>query len=98
VLSSVTRLAAVFVDELDDMQARADVPVSLRITTQVLVPPAVAQVHGSKLRGLAGVAMLGSIAIVVLPSWFDRYMRRRDRRARGETKTNRADRPEKVPV
>ena len=98
VLSSVTRLAAVFVDELDDMQARADVPVSLRITTQVLVPPAVAQVHGSKLRGLAGVAMLGSIAIVVLPSWFDRYMRRKDRRARGETKTNRADRPEKVPV
>jgi hypothetical protein len=98
VLSSVTRLAAVFVDELDDMQARADVPVSLRITTQVLVPPAVAQVHGSKLRGLAGVAMLGSIAMVVLPSWFDRYMRRRDRRARGETKTNRADRPEKVPV
>lgn len=108
VLSSVTRLAGVFVAELDDMQARADVPVSLRITTQELVPPAVVQVHGSKLRGLAGVAILGAIAIIVLPSWFDRYMRRRNRRAddvgasgksnRRMTKTVRADGSEKVPV
>ncbi|HEU5354336.1 MAG TPA: hypothetical protein VFU65_07735 [Actinocrinis sp.] len=108
VLTSVTKLSGLFVEELDDMQARADVPVSIRITTQELVPPSVAQVHGSKSRGLAGVAILGTIAIVVLPSWYDRYMRRRNRRAREatasgkspwrKTKTDRADRSEKVPV
>jgi hypothetical protein len=108
VLTSVTKLTQVFIEELDDMQARADVPVSIRITTQELVPPAVAQVHGSKSRGLAGVAILGAIAIVVLPSWYDRYMRRRHRRARGaaangnsrrnKAKTDTADRSEKVPV
>jgi hypothetical protein len=98
----------VFVAELDDMQARADVPVSIRITAQELVPPAVVQVHGSKLRGLAGVAILGTIAIVVLPNWYDRYMGRRIRRARRaaangtgkrrKANTDRADRSEKVPV
>ena len=108
VLTSVMKLSAVFVGELDDMQARADVPVSIRITAQELVPPAVVQVHGSKLRGLAGAAILGTIAIVVLPSWFDRYMRRRNRRANGaaandnsrrrKANTDRADRSEKVPV
>ncbi|HXR72681.1 hypothetical protein [Actinocrinis sp.] len=108
VLTSVTKLSAVFVAELDDMQARADVPVSIRITAQELVPPAVVQVHGSKLRGLAGVAILGTIAIVVLPNWYDRYMGRRIRRARRaaangtgkrrKANTDRADRSEKVPV
>ncbi|HEU5429205.1 MAG TPA: hypothetical protein VFU74_20160 [Actinocrinis sp.] len=108
VLTSVTKLSAVFVEELDDMQARADVPVSIRITTQELVPPAVVQVHGSKSRGLAGIAILGTIAIVVLPNWFDRYMRRRNRRARRadangnsrrrKAKTDRVDSSEKVPV
>jgi len=108
VLTSVTKLSEAFFEELDDMQARADVPMSIRITAQELVPPSVAQVHGSKSRGLAGVAILGTIAIVVLPNWFDRYMRRRHRRAhdaaasrirqRRKTKTDRADSSEKVPV
>lgn len=83
VLSSVTHLSAAYVAELNDLQVRTDVPQSLRITTQVLVPPAVAQVHGSKLRGLAGVGSIGAIAVVVLPIWFDQYMRRRNRRADG---------------
>ena len=80
-LASVSNLQKVFVAELDDLQARADVPASLRITTQELVAPAVAQVHGSKLRGLVGVAVLGVIALVVLPAWYERFMRRRNRRA-----------------
>ena len=87
VLTSLTNLSAVFIAELNDLQARADVPASLRITTQELVAPAVAQVHGSKSRGLAGVAILGTIAIVVLPNWYDRYMRRRNRRAKTADKS-----------
>jgi hypothetical protein len=81
VLTSVTRLSEQFVEQLDDLQTRAGVPGSLRITTQQLVAPAVAPVHGSKLRGLAGVAALGVTATTVLPLWYDRYMRRRNRRA-----------------
>src|SRR5436305_2108494 len=49
VLASVSKLSGLFVAELNDLQARADVPVPLRITTQELVPPAVAEVYGSKL-------------------------------------------------
>ncbi|MGH3416461.1 MAG: hypothetical protein ACRDVE_07875 [Actinocrinis sp.] len=82
VLASVSTLTKVFMAELDDLQARANVPKSLRITTQELVPPSVAPVLGSKKRGLIGVALLGVLALVILPQGFDRYMRRRSRRAR----------------
>ena len=104
-LTSVTRLAGVFMAQLDDVQARADVPRSMRITTQVLVAPAVAQVRGSKSRGLAGVALIGLIGAVVLPSWYDRYMRRRHRRAdsasrrwRGKWRKTRPDTSERMPA
>jgi hypothetical protein len=104
-VTSVTRLARVFMEQLGDLQARADVPQSLRITTQVLVAPAVAQVRGSKSRGLAGVALIGLIGVVVLPSWYDRYMRRRRRRAdsasrsgRGKWRTTRPDTSERMPA
>ncbi|MBS2963391.1 hypothetical protein KGA66_10065, partial [Actinocrinis puniceicyclus] len=82
-LASINALSKMFVEELADLQTRAGVPQSLRITTQQLVAPAVAQVHGSKLRGLAGVAVLGATGCVVLPLWFDRYVRRGSRRTRG---------------
>ncbi len=105
VVTSVTRLARVFMEQLDDLQARADVPQSLRITTQVLVQPAVAQVRGSKSRGLAGVALIGLIGVVVLPSWYDRYMRRRNRRADsasggggGKWRKTRPDTSERMPA
>lgn len=104
-LTSVTNLAGVFVAELDDLQARADVPRSVRITTQVLVPAAVTPVRGSKLRGLVGVAAIGLIATVVLPTWYDRYMRRRNRRAEdasasgdGKRRKTRSDASERVPA
>ncbi len=82
VLTSVAALTKVFIQELNDLQARTGVPVSLRITTQELVPPAVAPVHGSKKRGLIGVALLGVIAVALLPQAYDRYARRRSRRSR----------------
>lgn len=104
-VTSVTRLARVFMEQLDDLQARADVPRSLRITTQVLVAPAVAQVRGSKSRGLAGVALIGLIGVVVLPNWYDRYMRRRHRRADsaatsggGKWRKTRPDTSERMPA
>lgn len=96
-LTSVTNLASVFIAELNDLQTRTDVPQSMRITTQLLVSPAVAQVHGSKLRGLAGVALLGMIALVVAPVWFDRYLRRRNRRAQ-EAPRSKSGKTERVPV
>lgn len=106
-LTSVANLAVVFVQQLDDLQARADVPKSLRITTQVLVSPAVTQVRGSKTRGLAGVAVIGIIGAVVLPSWYERYMRRRHRRAEsasgsgsgvGKWRKTRPDASERMPA
>lgn len=79
-LASVTALSSAYARELDDLQTRAGVTAADRITTQVLVPPAVAPVKGSKSRGLAGVAAIGGIAVVLLPAAFDRYVRRRSRR------------------
>jgi hypothetical protein len=79
-LGSVITLSTAYAKELDDLQARAGVTSADRITTQVLVPPAVAPVRGSKTRGLIGVAAIGGIATVLLPTAFDRYARRRSRR------------------
>lgn len=79
-LASVTALSAAYAQELGDLQARAGVIAADRITTQVLVPPAVAPVKGSKKRGLIAVAAIGTIAVVLIPAAFDRYARRRSRR------------------
>lgn len=78
---SVTALAAVFESELAELQARAGVQPAYRITAQELVPPLAAPILGSKLRGLVGVAGLGAMGTVLLPHWFERYVRRRARRA-----------------
>jgi uncharacterized protein involved in exopolysaccharide biosynthesis len=78
---SVTALSAVFEQELADLQARAGVRAAYWITAQVLVPPAAAPILGSKIRGLVGVAVLGTMGAVLLPHWFERYARRRARRA-----------------
>jgi hypothetical protein len=79
-VASVAALSAVFTEELSDLQARAGVGTAYRITTQVLVPPTAAPVYGSKVRGLIGVAVIGVIGVVLLPHWFERYVRRRARR------------------
>ncbi len=79
-LSSLAVLADQYDRALDDLQARAGVQAAVRITTQVLVSPAVAPVNGSKSRGLLGVALLGSIAMFLLPVAFDRYARRKNAR------------------
>jgi len=80
-VASVAALSAVFEQELADLQARAGVRAAYRITAQVLVPPTAAPILGSKIRGLVGVALLGTMGAVLLPHWFERYARRRARRA-----------------
>jgi hypothetical protein len=87
-LSSITVLATLFSQELDDLQSRAGVRAAVRITTQELVPPAVAPVKGSKSRGLLGVAVIGAIAMFILPVSFDRYARRRARRMAARKKAS----------
>jgi hypothetical protein len=79
-VASVTILSGLYKQELDDLQARAGVRAADRITTQVLVPPTATPVKGSKSRGLIGVAVIGAIAMVLIPVWFDRVARRRSRR------------------
>lgn len=88
-LASVTALSRQFKLQLADLQARADVVPSLRITTQPLVEPTVSPVKGSKIRGLFGVAVLGVLGAVLAPHWFERIARRRKRRAA-------APRPERI--
>jgi hypothetical protein len=79
-VNSVTALAGVYSQELNDLQARAGVRAADRITTQLLVPPTAVPVKGSKVRGLVGTAAIGVIAMVLIPVWFDRVARRRARR------------------
>ena len=79
-VASVAVLTKLYSQELSDLQARAGVPTADRITTQVLVPPTATPVHGSKKRGLIGVAVIGTIALVLIPVWYDRMARRRARR------------------
>jgi len=79
-VASVAILTRLYSQELSDLQARAGVPTADRITTQVLVPPTATPVRGSKARGLIGVAVIGTIALVLIPVWYDRMARRRARR------------------
>lgn len=80
-VGSVTVLSQLYTQELASLQTRAGVPVADRITTQLLVPATATPVKGSKMRGLIGVAVIGTIGLVMIPVWFDRVARRRARRA-----------------
>jgi uncharacterized protein involved in exopolysaccharide biosynthesis len=89
-LSSLTALMSAFRDKLRDLQARAGVGARNQLTAQVLVSPGVVPVHGSRSRGLVGVAVLGMGGAAVLPLWCDRYARGRARRGRAPTTRERS--------
>jgi hypothetical protein len=102
-LRSLDALSAIFEQELDGLQARAGVRAADRITTQVLVGGTAAPVLGSKLRGLVGVAALGTLGFVLVPHWFERFARRRARGRRAaavsgtRTQAERAQESEQEP-
>jgi hypothetical protein len=81
-LHSVTVLQTIYAQQLASWQTTQGVATESQITAQVLAPPGVQEVLGAHSRGLIGTALLGVGAAIVLPLWFDRYIRPRPRRTR----------------
>ncbi len=79
-LHSVTVLQTIYGQELSSWQTDQGVAPESQITAQVLAPPGVQEVLGAHSRGLIGTALLGAGAAIVLPLWFDRFIRSRTRR------------------
>jgi hypothetical protein len=73
----LTVLSNAFYAKLQSMQAGVDVPVKAQITAGLLAQPSVAELHGAKSRGLAGMMLLGLGFAVALPLWLDRWLVRR---------------------
>ena len=70
-------LSNAFYAKLRSMQSDVDVPVKAQITAGLLAQPSVAQLHGAKSRGLAGLMLLGLGFAVAVPLWLDRWLTRR---------------------
>ncbi|MFD4246318.1 hypothetical protein ACFWP3_32695 [Streptomyces sp. NPDC058525] len=64
---------------LTDMQTQQGIPDSARMSVYVLVPPTAVAQHGTKSRGLAGVALLAALGGVPAALWTDRLLLRRGR-------------------
>lgn len=71
-ISGVKALESVYAARFEALQAEDGVPVRLRISTQILVPPVAQQVVGSRSRGVVGIGVIGLGALVLLPIWYDR--------------------------
>ena len=82
-LHGVTVLQTLYGQQLTSWQADQNISPSSWITAQVLAPPGVQEVLGAHTRGLIGTALLGLGAALVLPLWFDRFVRWRARAAGG---------------
>jgi hypothetical protein len=78
-VEQVTVLETVYAARFDALQAGDGVPSSQRISTQLLVSPVAQQVLGSRTRGVIGVGLIGTGAMVLLPLWSDRWARREPR-------------------
>jgi hypothetical protein len=81
-LHGVTVLQTLYAQQLTSWQTDLNIAPSSWITAQVLTPPGVQEVLGAHTRGLIGTALLGLGAAIVLPLWFDRFVRSRARRTR----------------
>jgi hypothetical protein len=72
-------LTSAYNRQLKALQDRWNVAQHLRITTSTLVPPSAVMLSHSATRALLGSAILGGIATLAVPLWFDAFARRRER-------------------
>jgi hypothetical protein len=79
-MNSLDIVVSTYTRQLRLMQDEAKVPARGRIVADSLVAPNVAPLLGTKSRGVIGVALIGLMALFLLPIWFDQYARRRRRR------------------
>ncbi|MEZ0090343.1 hypothetical protein [Streptacidiphilus sp. EB129] len=82
---SVQRIIQVYAAHLQALQDTQGIPKASRMTPDVVVAPSAAEVHGTRSRSLAAVALLGSVGGVLAALWTDRFAlgRRRRRDAGG---------------
>ncbi|MCZ4119404.1 hypothetical protein [Streptomyces sp. H39-S7] len=80
--AAVRQIVEVYGKHLQDMQSAQNIPAASRMSVDLLVPPSAAPQSGTKSRGLAGVALLGTVGGVLAALWTDQFLnRRRQRRA-----------------
>lgn len=88
-LRGVALLVRVFQEELDSIQDEVDVAADQRITLSVLAAADAVRQAPARARALAGVALLGLAALVLVPLWYQQVgewlRRRRVRRAAAGT-------------
>lgn len=82
-LRELTTLVGAFDANLKSMQENVGVGAKSEITTGALAQPSVAQLHGSRTRGLVGMGVLGIGFAIAVPLWLDRWLVRRARKRSG---------------
>ncbi len=80
---AVQQIINAYSAHLRDLQAAQGTPAASQITAYVLVPPSAGAMYGSKVRGLAGTALLGIVGGVLCALWTERYAQRRSSRRGG---------------
>lgn len=73
----VRRIISVYTDHLTVLQNDQNIPALSRMSVDLLVPPNAVPVVGTKIRGLAGVAITGALAGILATLWTDRLLNRR---------------------
>ncbi|NUP46709.1 MAG: hypothetical protein HOW97_05265 [Catenulispora sp.] len=79
-MSSLQILTTALQDGLIDLQNRAGVNPTDRVTTKLLVPPSTAPIPVRKSRALAGTLLIGGGAAWLIPAWVGNVQRRRAER------------------
>ena len=94
-LSETATLTRAFDSSLRSLQQSVGVEVRSLIVAAALTPPAVAELRGSKSRGLAGMAFLGIGFAIAAALWLDR---RADRQLARRMARNASEQDENVPL
>ncbi|MFD7631176.1 hypothetical protein ACFV7Q_35045 [Streptomyces sp. NPDC059851] len=80
--SAVRAVIEAYTRRVTALQDAQGIPAASRMSVDQLVPPAAVAQHGTKSRGLAGLALLAAVAGVPAALWTDRMLVRRNRRRR----------------
>lgn len=72
-VTAVRSIIEVYTRHVEAMQEAEGVPTGAQITASVLTSPSAAQIQGDKIRGLAGMLLIGATVGVLGALWLDRY-------------------------
>ncbi|MGP3689197.1 hypothetical protein ACTVZO_31610 [Streptomyces sp. IBSNAI002] len=84
--TAVRTVIETYSKHLTDMETQQGIPDPARMSVYVLVPPTAVAQHGTKSRGLAGVALLAALGGVPAALWTDRLLLRRRGRGPGRAR------------